>query len=412
MTETGTMPNVPRVLHILSQRPSLTGSGVTLDALVRHAAEAGWQQRVVVGVPADEPRPEVGGLDPDQIHTLEFGSPELPFPVPGMSDIMPYRSTRWSAMSPEQLEAYRVAWTRRLESVVTGFRPDVVHAHHIWLVGSLIKDFAPEVPVVSHCHATGLRQMKLCPQLGPNIARANARNDHFVVLHEDHAAELTHTLRVEPGRITVVGAGYRDDLFHRDGRSQTGAQRVLYVGKYSAAKGLPWLLDAFERLQTSRHQAELHVAGSGAGTEGDELRRRMQALAPGVTLHGQLDQSQLAALMRTCDVCVLPSFYEGLPLVLIEAVACGCRLVATSLPGVVNAIAPHVESAIKIVDLPRLIGPDTPEPADLPAFTGRLVNAIGIALDAPIPDIAPEGLHAFTWEGVFERIEQVWRSLI
>ena len=40
-----------RVLHILAQRPSLTGSGVTLDALVRRAHVAGWEQDVVVGVP-------------------------------------------------------------------------------------------------------------------------------------------------------------------------------------------------------------------------------------------------------------------------------------------------------------------------------------------------------------------------
>ena len=54
----------------------------------------------------------------------------------------------------------------------------------------------------------------------------------------------------------------------------------------------------------------------------------MLSMAPAVTLHGQLNQPQLAVLMRRCGVCVLPSFYEGLPLVLIEAAACGCRIVA------------------------------------------------------------------------------------
>ena len=43
-----------RVLHVLSQRPSLTGSGVTLDGVVRHAAAAGSEQRVVCGVPASD----------------------------------------------------------------------------------------------------------------------------------------------------------------------------------------------------------------------------------------------------------------------------------------------------------------------------------------------------------------------
>ena len=43
-----------KVLHILSQRPGRTGSGVTLDALVRQAAAAGWSQQALVGVPVTE----------------------------------------------------------------------------------------------------------------------------------------------------------------------------------------------------------------------------------------------------------------------------------------------------------------------------------------------------------------------
>ena len=94
-----------RVLHLLSQRPSLTGSGVTLDALVRLAGAAGWDQQAAVGVPAGGLRPLVGGLPADAVHPLTFaapdggGSPALPFPVPGMSDVMPYRSSRWSRLA-------------------------------------------------------------------------------------------------------------------------------------------------------------------------------------------------------------------------------------------------------------------------------------------------------------------------
>ncbi|MCA8945876.1 MAG: glycosyltransferase family 4 protein, partial [Planctomycetes bacterium] len=78
-----------RVLHLLSQRPLLTGSGITLDALVRHAAAVGWEQRVVVGVPQGESS-SVGDLPTEHIHPLHFGGEALDFHVPGMSDVMPY----------------------------------------------------------------------------------------------------------------------------------------------------------------------------------------------------------------------------------------------------------------------------------------------------------------------------------
>jgi len=65
-----------RVLHVLSQRPSLTGSGITLDALVRLAAEADWEQQAAVGVPAGGEPPMVGGLSPETIHALTFAGPD------------------------------------------------------------------------------------------------------------------------------------------------------------------------------------------------------------------------------------------------------------------------------------------------------------------------------------------------
>jgi len=76
-TGSDTITDMPTVLHVLSQRPSLTGSGITLDALVRNAEAAGWNQHVIVGVPADDPTPDVGNLPPSRIHPLRFGADAL-----------------------------------------------------------------------------------------------------------------------------------------------------------------------------------------------------------------------------------------------------------------------------------------------------------------------------------------------
>lgn len=401
-----------RVLHCLSQRPSLTGSGITLAALVRHAAEAGWEQRAVVGVPATDRLQSLGGLAADRIDPLRFGTADLPFAVPGMSDVMPYESTVFSSMTDGGTAAYVDAWRTHLAANVERFSPDIIHSHHVWLMSSLLKDLAPETPVVTHCHATGLRQMALVPRLADRIKTGCARSDAFAVLHRGHAEELGACLAVPEDRIHVVGAGYRDDLFHADGRRKEQEPTLLFVGKYCNSKGLPQLLEAFEGLVSRLPTLRLHVAGGGAGQEAEALEERMTSMAPKVVLHGRLGQPELAELMRRSTVFVLPSFFEGLPLVLVEALACGCRLVSTELPGVRDEIASRIGDALELVPLPAMAGVDTPDPAGLPAFVDRLSTAIESALDAPPLGDLSETLRPFTWAAVFRRVEKIWTDLI
>jgi glycosyltransferase involved in cell wall biosynthesis len=404
-----------RVLHLLSQRPSRTGSGITLDSVVRLAGRAGWVQQAVVGVPNSEAHPVLGDLKTNAIRPVFFAgggaqTPHLDFPVPGMSDVMPYSSSVWSTLDQQQLANYRRTWRDHLTRVVDDFEPDLIHSNHIWLLSAMVKDIAGDLPTVATCHATGLRQMELCPHLKEEVIAGCGRIDRFCVLRRDHREQLAATLDISPDRITVTGAGYREELFYPSPTPSPPVGELLYIGKYSAAKGLPWLLDAVEKLAAILPELRLHVAGSGAGPEADQLRRRMENMSPAVVLHGQVNQAELADLMRRCSVCVLPSFYEGVPLVLVEAAACGCRIVATALPGVIEQIAPILDVGLHLVPLPGLEGIDRPVPGDLPRFTANLADALAKAMAAG-PTTAPD-LSPFTWEAVFSRVEKIWRELI
>jgi len=404
---------VERVLHILTQRPGLTGSGVTLDALTRCAAASGIAQRALVGGPAGADC-AVASLAHDEVAPLRFETESLPFAVPGMSDVMPYPSTVFSEMDAERLSIYRAAWRAHIARVLADFRPQVIHAHHLWLVGAMLKDLAPETPVVSHCHATGLRQMSLCPHLADHVRHGCRRNDIVAVLHGGHAEQVARELELPSSRIRKVGAGYRDDVFRcRDGGGR--AERILYVGKYSPAKGLPCLLDAVDRLAANRPGCELHVVGDGAGAEAEALRERMRGMSPRVVLHGALSQEALAEQFNRCAVCVLPSFYEGVPLVLAEALACGCRLVCSDLPGVRDQLAGPFGAALDLVSLPRLKSIDRPVEADLPVFVAALAASLDAALARPpLGDPAvtlPGALVHFTWSAVYERVAAIWREL-
>ena len=299
---------------------------------------------------------------------------------------------------------------------IVAFQPDVIHSHHLWLVSSYLKDLVSDIPVVTQCHATGFRQMALCPELAEKVRSRCARNDRFCVLHRGHASQLSQELRVSGSRIHVVGAGYRDELFHERGRETDVELSLLYVGKLSAAKGLPWLLDAVEGLAETVDGLTLHVVGSGDGEESQALQQRMTSLAPLVEQHGALGQPELADLMRRSKVCVLPSFYEGVPLVLAEAAACGCRLVATALTGVVEQLQPHLDPVLDLVPLPRLVGIDSPHPEDIPAFVDCLGKTMAESLEAPAQERGDShlqrALRPFAWSAVFGRVQYVWNEVV
>ncbi len=397
-----------RVLHTLSQRPLRTGSGMTLDAITRQAARAQFEQAAIVGVPEGAHTTAVlaqdlEGLSPDAIWPLVFERPPLDFHVPGMSDVMPYESTRFADMRPDQLQRYRDSWRDHLLQIKTRFRPDLIHSHHVWLLSALLKDVFEDTPIVTHCHATGLRQMELCPHLAPEVSSGCGRNEAFVTLHSEHAQQLKRALGIAQDQIHVVGAGYRQSVFRF--APHPNPRRLVYAGKLSKAKGLAELLDAIEPLS----DVELCIAGAGSGPEAQALKQRIER-APNARWLGRLPQDELVALFQSGAVFVLPSFYEGLPLVLIEALACGCRLVCTSLPGVVQQIQPAVGELLELVPLPKMRGVDTPEPAAIPGFVASLRTAILRALQAPALSSAPQALERFTWAAVFERVRAVWEA--
>jgi len=328
---------------------------------------------------------------------------------------MPYKSTVFSKMTAHQVNIYVKAWKNHLGRVISDFQPDVIHTHHIWLMSSIVKDIAPNVPVLNQCHATGIRQMEFCPHLTAMVKKGCARNDRFQTLFEEHSKKLKKILEISSKRIHIIPSGFREDIFYSTDNSTRNPKAILYSGKYSSAKGLPWLLNAFEKLNRKISGLELHITGSGAGDEAESLKRRMLRMKPNVIVHGQLGQADLANLMRKCSVFVLPSFYEGIPLVLMEAAACGCRLVSTRLPGVEKQIVHYLGGDLQLVPLPKIYDMDKPVAEDLPTFVKNLSEAIEISLQKATihkqKNVKPS-FNNFTWAAIFKKIEKIWLELI
>ncbi|WDP88975.1 MAG: glycosyltransferase family 4 protein [Desulfobacter sp.] len=409
-----------KILHVLSQMPDFTGSGKTLQAIIKQAKARGFKNYMVAGIQNDfEPDPSLIPMH----HALFVhfnGGPGLDFPLPGMSDVMPYQSTVFSSMGPEQLAQYQDAFERKLQQAKKDFAPDIIHTHHLWIVSKIARWVFADRPMVTSCHGTCLRQFSLCPRIGPEIAGAVRKIDRILCLghHQKEAVMQIHG--VDPERLRVVGAGFENDLFGfgsvtaRDAKPDTGPVEIVYAGKLSRAKGVPWLLRSIKKV--SRLNFRLHLAGSGSGREKDECLALAESLGDRVVVHGPLSHRDLAGLMKTAHLFVLPSFFEGLPLVIMEALSSGCRILTTALPGTREILGSTQSPMVEMIPLPPLETVDTPFEKDMPGMEEKLAAAleksIQTILDHRQPDMDWAGkiTRAYTWEKVFSRMAAAYEE--
>lgn len=400
---------------MLGQRPDSTGSGIYLQSVMREAAKYGHENFMIAGIQPDSDV-EFHGVSPEQCCFVRFNGGDISFPIPGMTDIMPYPSARFVDLSAQDIETYESVFSRVLLETETRFRPDIIHSHHNWLVSSLARRLFPNMPVVTTCHGTDLRQFQNCPHLREKVLSGCRHLDAAMVLSGDQKKYLEKHYGLPPEKVIATGAGYNDTVFTPGAKPAPRPVQLVYAGKLSSAKGLPWLLQALKTIAAPDWQ--LHIVGGGSGREKEECLRLANNLGERVLVHGMMPQARLAGMFRQAHIFVLPSLFEGLPLVVLEALASGCRVVATDLPGVLEVVGDLKTETITLVRTPRLRKMDQPYPEDLPAFVRNLAQAIEIqiagAIELPQIDLSPVRgkLAAFTWQGVFARVQKVYFNVL
>lgn len=139
-------------------------------------------------------------------------------------------------------------------------------------------------------------------------------------------------------RLVVVRCGVDTERFvpaPSNGDVPTaGPLRVLCVGRLVADKGQGVLLDAIARLRDRGVGVEATFIGDGEARAQLERRTDTLKLTSSVRFLGSVGQDRIVAAYRAADVMCLPSFAEGIPVVLMEALACGVPVVTTHIMGI------------------------------------------------------------------------------
>ena len=404
-----------RILHLISQTPDFTGSGKYIREIIGRSEQNGHENFLVAGVQGEFKVPET--LVPqDHCIFVQFDGKDLAWPIPGMSDVMPYLSTVFSSLCRADMTMYRQAFTGKIREALEAFRPHILHTHHLWVVSALARSLAPHIPMVTTCHGTCLRQHYLCPEVGRAITPDLAKIDRIIALSLDQKEKIMAAIKVDPSRIHVIGGGYNEACFFYAPKAFEGTVELLYAGKLSTAKGVPWLLKSLERIKDRPFR--LHLAGSSTGRELETCLALAQNLGAKAVHHGPLSHEALGALMRRCHAFVLPSFFEGLPLVLMEALASGCRIITTDLPGVREILGTGETPMVNLIPLPQLKTIDSPHPKDEEILEIRLAEILSRVMEEVMYKVEPDldyirsAVAPYTWEKIYKKIEAVYTGLV
>lgn len=406
--------------------------------MVREAAARGYRQHAVVVGPAGTSHHELPPLGSAELTPIVFPNDVATFPAPGNSDVMPYNTSVFSELSELQIEQYLEACRRALIEVRDRFQPDLVHAHHLWLLTGLARSVFGSAKMVATSHNAELRQMIRAPWLVPALLPGIRAIDRVCVLTPRSHRDTVEAYGVDPARIAITGAGYRPDLFHlgNESRRELAAKLrhdhgielpqhpdgepqalITFIGRLSSSKGLPYLLAAVEQLADLDCHLLL-VGASGSGDDGARMDTLVAQAGPRVHHLGAMPQQAVSLVLRCSDLFVLPSLFEGLPLVMLEAAACGCPCLVAGLPTIASW-APETWRATGCFELiPPLVTTeaDRPNLADVPRYVQSLAGGIARFFEKPPAAASRQRLAQLatehSWAQVFERYQEVYSQLL
>ncbi len=232
-----------------------------------------------------------------------------------------------------------------LHKTVLKEKIDIVHAHWIFpqgFIAVLVKClFRLKYRVIISSHGSDVYGLKF--NLLKRLARWSlSRADYVCAVSSSLEKEIR--LKISPHKpVSILPMGVDSERFSKlneriRGEDEEANPFILYVGRLTKEKGVEYLIRAMPGILKIKNNIKLYIIGFG-----DE-EKRLRALASDLGLGkvviflGKLPNERLREYYSTAQMLIFPSLSEGLGLVLVEALLCGCPVIATKVGGIKDVI--------------------------------------------------------------------------
>ncbi len=278
------------------------------------------------------------------------------------------------------------------------FRPDLLHVH--WIIPQGVAGYGLMRRVPSLLTSLGGDLYALNGRLPTALKRAVVARARYVTTVNADMRDRVIALGAPAEKVRVLPMGVHADAFGRSAAGDRRPGRLLFVGRLVEKKGLTHLLAAAAALPSTVNWT-LVVAGDGP------LRQDMehQAADMPVEFAGQLGREQLSEHYRRSSIVIAPSVaaasgdQDGLPVALLEAMAAGCAVLASDLPGLNDVI----EDGVSGVLVPS---------GDVPALTAQLQRLLtDDQFRERLAAAAPDAVQDFSMASIGARYNEILRGL-
>ncbi len=325
-------------------------------------------------------RPDLSYRPPD-MHATYLGYPA----VPGLSRF---------------LNGY--VCSRYLLPYLEQSRPDVILNYWLYPDGyaAILAGQALGVPVI--LGAIGSDLCRIPDRATLRLTTKAVRAAAGIVTVSEELRQRAIALGASPARVHALLNGCDSATFRLGDRAAArrelgidpAARLILYVGRLDALKGLRELIESASRLASRHPRLQLAFVGEGLFREELQKRAAASALPDRVHLPGACSSPAVAQWMTAADVFCLPSYSEGCPNVLVEALACGRPVVGTAVGGI-----PELVTADCGILVP-------------PRDSAALAGALHAALQRPWDEPAIARKFRRGWEEVAAETDAVCRQVL
>lgn len=231
-------------------------------------------------------------------------------------------------------------------------------------------------------------------------SKAIKNSNRITTVSKSCAEELRNEYGINR-EITVINNGVDTNYFTPKIRNVTKEPYILYTGRLDSRKGLVDLIESAKYICKKHPEIKFILTGKGANKKYLEQKIKDIELENNFYFSGFVDQLKLIEYYQYASIYVLPSYYEGLPTTLLEAMSCGLPSIATDVAGNSEVIKDGENGLLVPPKNPKKLADTINKLLD----DDRLRNKIGTNARTHI-------VENYDWEIIADKIEEIYKSIM